>query len=455
MAFALTISLWGCRNAPSAETESGKNPTAAAPTFPSVPTKPDAPTEPESCVHAPEITQTIPATCMKPGQVISSCPLCGQTFTEETPALEHDFTAANCTEAPMCKHCGLVSGSALGHVYTNGVCIHCGHELPQDVPADCSHDYVLTEHLTPTCTTSGRMDYKCAKCDHTYSQPLDPTGHRFSDATCTEARICKACGIENGQALGHSYQDGICTRCGAEDPQSPKEVTFTVTIRSDKGAAVEGIDVSVFTEGDAPAATGKTNSKGVATMTLLSAESYRVVLSNIPSGLSAKESYTFKSTRVNINLSTVSIISPTDHSQANYKVGSTMGDFTLTDTDGITYNLSQLLKEKDLVILNFWFVNCGPCKAEFPYFEAINEKYDNVQLLTLNHIDKEADILALREQMGVTFPMIIENIGFQQGFNIQAYPTTVFIAPSGKILKIQLGDFKSQAQLEALIESLL
>jgi thiol-disulfide isomerase/thioredoxin len=154
-------------------------------------------------------------------------------------------------------------------------------------------------------------------------------------------------------------------------------------------------------------------------------------------------------------LSTVSVISPTDHSQANYKVGSTMGDFTLTDTNGNSYNLSQLLKEKDLVILNFWFVNCGPCKAEFPYFEAINEKYDNVQLLTMNHLDSEKDILALREQMGVTFPMISENIGFQQGFGITAYPTTVFIAPNGKILKIKEGDFRNQAELETLIESLL
>ena len=107
------------------------------------------------------------------------------------------------------------------------------------------------------------------------------------------------------------------------------------------------------------------------------------------------------------------------------------------------------------MILNFWFVNCGPCKAEFPYFEAINQNYGNVQLLTLNHLDSQKDIVALRDQMGVTFPMIAENIGLKQGFGIQAYPTTVFIAPSGKILKIQVGEFKTQAELESLINSLV
>jgi thiol-disulfide isomerase/thioredoxin len=132
-----------------------------------------------------------------------------------------------------------------------------------------------------------------------------------------------------------------------------------------------------------------------------------------------------------------------------------MGDFTLTDTDGNIYTMSNLLKEKELIILDFWFVNCGPCKAEFPYFEAITEKYDNVQLLTLNHIDSEKDILALRDQMGVTFPMIVENIGFQQGFGISAYPFTVFIDGNGRILKIHNSVFSSQADLEALIDSLL
>jgi thiol-disulfide isomerase/thioredoxin len=190
------------------------------------------------------------------------------------------------------------------------------------------------------------------------------------------------------------------------------EVTFTVTIRSDKGKVIEGVTVAVYTNDQSPAATAKTNNKGIATMNILVSQNYRVVLSNIPNGFAAKDSYTFSSTRVNINLSTVSVVSPTDHSKANYKVGSTMGDFTLTDTDGNIYTMSNLLKEKELIILDFWFVNCGPCKAEFPYFEAITEKYDNVQLLTLNHIDSEKDIIALREQMGVTFPMIVENIGF-------------------------------------------
>lgn len=428
---------------------------APAATEPSQTISPTQPTQPAVCTHQPEVIRSMPATCTEAGLTVSACSLCGEEFTEEIPALGHSFTAANCTAGPVCTLCGFASGNALGHVYEGGSCIHCGDHLPQDLPTDCQHDYVLARQTAPTCTGGGRMEYDCTKCDHTYGQTIAATGHRFIEASCTAPKTCVVCSQTEGNALGHQYQEGLCTRCGQADPNAPREVTYTVTVRSDKGAAIEGVSVSIYTGGSSPAAVGRTNTKGVAAMTLMNADSYRIVLSDIPSGLAAKESYTFKTTQVNINLSTVSQISPDDHSKANYKVGSTMGEFTLTDTDGNVYTLSALLKEKDLVILNFWFVNCGPCKAEFPYFEGIQGKYDNVQLLTLNHFDKEEDILGLREQMGVTFPMIVEDIGFREGFGIQAYPLTVFIDSSGEILRIHSGTFTSQAELEALIDSLI
>ena len=429
---------------------------APADTEPSQTTAPtDAPTEPSSCAHVLEVTQSTAATCTEAGRTVSTCTLCGEEFTEEIPALGHSLTAASCTARPVCTLCGYASGSALGHVYTDGVCIHCGDVLPQDVPTDCQHDYVLSQQTAPTCTGEGSMEYQCSKCGHTYSQTIGATGHRFSEATCTAPKTCIICAQTEGNALGHSYQDGTCSRCGEADPDAHKEVTFTVTIRSDKGVYIEGISVSVYTHGSTPAATGITNAKGVATMTLMSADSYRLVLSDVPAGLTAKESYTFSSTRVNINLTTVAVISPTDHSNANYKVGSAMGDFTLTDTDGKTYNLSALLQEKDMVVLNFWFTTCYWCLQEFPHFEEVAQKYDNIQLLALDPFDSKASISHFKDQNGYTFPMISETIGLAEGFGITGYPTTVFIGSNGQILSIITGAFPSLEALEDHINTLL
>lgn len=429
-----------------------------------MPNKPDIQTDPidntgkADCQHAPEVIRTTDSTCMEAGSIVSACPLCGEEFTEVIPATGHTFIDPTCTQAKVCSACGTTDGKALGHNYVSGKCDRCGAKMPgyEEKPTGCAHDYWLTSQIAPTCTNQGSFTYTCDQCGDTYTDTVAAKGHVYTDATCDEPKTCHVCNATEGGALGHSYSNGCCIRCGAADPSVPVEVTYKVTVRSDKGTFVEGVTVSVYTTDTTPAAVSRTNSNGVATMTLMSADSYKIVLTDVPSALSAKESYTFRSTTVNINLATVSQITPNDHSKANYKAGSIMGDFTLTDTDGNSYTLSELLKEKELVILNFWFVNCGPCKAEFPYFEAAYKKYaGNVQLLTMNHFDTESQIKELRQQMGVTFPMIKENIGFQQGFGITAYPTTVFIDSSGKILKIKVGEFKNQTELDEMIERFL
>ena len=44
-----------------------------------------------------------------------------------------------------------------------------------------------------------------------------PHEHVWSDATCTEPQKCD-CGETKGEALGHSFANGVCSVCGAEDP---------------------------------------------------------------------------------------------------------------------------------------------------------------------------------------------------------------------------------------------
>ena len=41
--------------------------------------------------------------------------------------------------------------------------------------------------------------------------------HSYAPATCTEPKKC-SCGATEGKALGHNYSNGVCTVCGAKDP---------------------------------------------------------------------------------------------------------------------------------------------------------------------------------------------------------------------------------------------
>ena len=53
------------------------------------------------------------------------------------------------------------------------------------------------------------------------------------------------------------------------------------------------------------------------------------------------------------------------------KPGQNMPAFTVDLTDGTTATLSELLKEKDLVVLNIFASWCKPCEREFPEMEEV------------------------------------------------------------------------------------
>ena len=75
--------------------------------------------------------------------------------------------------------------------------------------------------------------------------------------------------------------------------------------------------------------------------------------------------------------------------------GDKMFDFTVTDYKGNTITLSQVLKEKKGVMLNFWFSSCSPCAEEFPVIEQAYQMYkDDVEIIALNPIDNSNEIIA-------------------------------------------------------------
>lgn len=250
------------------------------------------------------------------------------------------------------------------------------------------------------------------------------------------------------QAVTTTQSTAIATTVAA-----PEEITFKATVRvSGQSKALEGIMVTVYTNGNPiPAGSGKTDAKGVANITLLKSNSYRVVLSNLPNGYEANEEYIFASSTVNIIIRKAAVQNEADHSQAQYAVGKKMTNFTLTDTEGNTYKLYDLLEENQLIVLDFWFTTCEPCKNEFPYFEAVANKYsDKMKLLAINPINDANSITRFRKQLNtnsktaVTFPMMRDTCNIYLGFGVSTYPTTVFIDSSGIIRDIHIGAYDSE-----------
>ena len=135
-------------------------------------------------------------------------------------------------------------------------------------------------------------------------------------------------------------------------------------------------------------------------------------------------------------------------------VGDRMYDITITDTAGQTVKLSDLLQEKELVVLNYWFVNCSFCIREFPAMSAAYAAYrDRVAVYAVNPIDRESAVLQFRQNNpDLAFPIASGPYGWAQAFRITGYPTTVVIGKDGIIKKIHTGAIVNESDWIAMFE---
>lgn len=112
-----------------------------------------------------------------------------------------------------------------------------------------------------------------------------------------------------------------------------------------------------------------------------------------------------------------------------------------------------------VVVLNFWYASCPPCRAEAPDLEKLNQQFadDGVAFLGVNVRDEAATAASFAETFGVTYPSIIDSgdAGVQLAFSgavpPNAVPTTLVLDREGRIAARFLGQVLSLSTLEAVI----
>ena len=106
----------------------------------------------------------------------------------------------------------------------------------------------------------------------------------------------------------------------------------------------------------------------------------------------------------------IAVLGVTAYADAGVGVepGGAMPDFTVSLTDGSTATLSELLKEKDLVVLNIFASWCGPCEREFPDMETVYQaNSDRMVILSVSGDpnDTMEVISAYKDSHALSFPM--------------------------------------------------
>ena len=139
-------------------------------------------------------------------------------------------------------------------------------------------------------------------------------------------------------------------------------------------------------------------------------------------------------------------------------LGKPFPDFTVTDTEGNIFTLSEQLKDYEAVLINFWATWCNPCRTEFPYLQAAREKYgDRVAFIALSAYsgDSMETVTAYREENSFTVPMGLDAGGELYNYaGLTVYPVTVIVDRFGNAVFLHAGSFMNAAEIGRVLDCL-
>ena len=150
----------------------------------------------------------------------------------------------------------------------------------------------------------------------------------------------------------------------------------------------------------------------------------------------------------------VQLLSEEELEGVTFERGDVFVDMTVTTSDGTTLKISEILKEKKAVVLNFWYINCGPCEMEFPYMQEAYDNYkEDIEIIALNPYDGTDETVAeYKKQHELTFPMAAVDEVWAQRMELTAYPTTVVIDREGIVSFVHTGMITETEEFNKLFE---
>jgi len=236
--------------------------------------------------------------------------------------------------------------------------------------------------------------------------------------------------------------------------QNGETAVYTVHVETAGGMPMENLDVYVYTDSTLQDLqnVGRTGADGNVNLELPVSSTYAVTVA-APKGYQMEQSYSFSGNTAKICLQSA-LITDDSLSNAVLGVGDVMYDFTVTTPSGTTVRLSDVLAEKKMVALNFWYTGCTWCVTEFPFMEQAYQTYkEDVEVIAVDPMGESNEaIAAFQAQQGLTFPMAECPSAWSATFGITGYPTTVFIDRYGVICAIERGAITSLRPFTCVFE---
>ncbi|MHC2997779.1 TlpA family protein disulfide reductase [Microbacterium sp. HJ5] len=117
----------------------------------------------------------------------------------------------------------------------------------------------------------------------------------------------------------------------------------------------------------------------------------------------------------------------------------------------------------DVVVVNFWYAACGPCRAEASSLEDAYTSFEGegVSFIGVNTSDAPETATAFAEQYGITYPSLMAaqdgaiKLAFADKTPINATPTTLVLDKEGRVAARIIGQLESASILQTLVRDAL
>jgi thiol-disulfide isomerase/thioredoxin len=94
-----------------------------------------------------------------------------------------------------------------------------------------------------------------------------------------------------------------------------------------------------------------------------------------------------------------------------------------------------------ILVVNFWYAGCPPCRLEAPDLEALHQEFrdEGVVFIGVNILDQAPTALAFADEFGVTYPSIMDTnqgsvrLAFAGQVAPNAVPTTVVLDQQSRV----------------------
>jgi len=132
--------------------------------------------------------------------------------------------------------------------------------------------------------------------------------------------------------------------------------------------------------------------------------------------------------------------------------------FTGTEVDGATITSDDYAGE--VLVLNFWYAGCGPCRAEAGVLEAVHSetKDAGASFLGVNIFDRPEQATAFEKTYGITYPSLLAaddaalKLTFADWTSVQSAPTTLVLDKEGRVAARIFG---SVAKMESILSTIV